>query len=56
MTGNIAALCVSNFCKVKPQGMRSTKLIVALLNRVKGDQYGIPDFSCGRIDDGPATR
>ena len=32
--------------------MRSTKLIVALLKPVKGDQYGIPDFSCGRIDDG----
>jgi hypothetical protein len=36
----------------KSQEMWSTKLIVALLNRVKGDQYGIPDFSCGRIDDG----
>jgi hypothetical protein len=32
--------------------MGSTKPIVALLKRVKGDQYGIPDFSCGRSNDG----
>ena len=36
----------------KRQGTRSTKLIVALLNPVKGDTYGIPDFNCRRIDDG----
>ena len=36
----------------KRQGRRSTKLIAALLNPVKGDQYGIPDFSCGGLDDG----
>ena len=36
----------------KRQGTRSIKLIVALLNPVKGDQYGIPDFSCRRSSDG----
>jgi hypothetical protein len=40
------------FLQSKRQGMGSTKPIVALLKPVKGDQYGIPDFSCRRINDG----
>jgi hypothetical protein len=51
MTRNIAASCVSNFCKAKGKE-RGARDPSPRYKAHKGAKYGISDFSCRRINNG----
>src|SRR5215472_5197283 len=51
MMGTIAASCVSNFCKAKAKE-RGAADPLRPYKAQEGANYGIPDFSCRRSNDG----